>query len=97
MRSVLEELYYGNINPGNAFFDQNSDFGKAMKRLSAHEAALNEMLDEPAKSIFSDFLNAHMEINSLTAINKFSYGFKLGMLLAAHVFSNQDDLTENYE
>lgn len=92
MKSILEELYLGNIDPNTTFFKHNSAFGKAMKRVSDNEDKLLKLLDEPAKTMFSDFSCAQMEVNSLTVIEKFSIGFKLGVLFMAEVFSSKEEL-----
>jgi len=92
MKSVLEELYTGNIDPNTSYFERNSAYGKVMGRISENEDKLLKLLNEPEKSMFMAFMGAQMELDSLTAIEKFSIGFKLGTLLMVEVFTGKGDL-----
>jgi len=92
MKSVLEELYPGNIDPDTAYFERDSAFGRAMGRIAENEDQLLKKLHEPEKGMFTAFSDAQAEINSLTAMEKFSVGFKLGALLMAEVFTGKEAL-----
>jgi len=92
MKSVLEELYLGNIDPNTAYFKRDSDFGRAMGRIAENEDQLLKRLHEPEKTMFAAFSDAQAEINSLTATEKFSVGFKLGALLMVEVFTGKEEL-----
>lgn len=52
MPHVLEELYYGNINPNAKQFIRNTSFDKAMRTISDSEAKLIELPPEKKKSCF---------------------------------------------
>lgn len=82
MESILEELYYGNINPDKQYFAKHSEFGQAMKVLTEREDELTSVLNDTEKEILQRFINAQLEVNSLTAKTKFLYGFKLGFQIA---------------
>ena len=84
MKSILEELYYGEIDPNTTHFKDNS----AIEIISENEEKLIKLLDEPEKSMFMDYSLAQSEITGLTAITKFITGFKLGALLMIDVFSD---------
>ncbi len=95
MKSVLEELYMGNIDPNTSFFEHDSDYGKVMDRIIENEDKLLKLLNEPEKSMFTAFTGAQMELDSLTAIEKFSIGFKLGTLLMVEVFTGKGELVRD--
>lgn len=78
MDSILEKLYYGNINPDTQYFTKQSEFGQAMKVLTDREEELTSALNDNEKEILQRFINAQLEVNSLTAKTKFLYDFKLG-------------------
>lgn len=78
MDSILEELYYGNINPDTQYFAKQSEFGRAMKVLTDREDEITSALNAAEKEILQRLINAQLEINCLTAKTKFLYGFKLG-------------------
>lgn len=79
---ILEEFYFGNIDPNTQGFDHRSSYGKAMQRISDCESKLTELLEGKEKQLFLDFCNAWSEINGATAVNKFITGFKLGTQFA---------------
>lgn len=91
MKSILEELYYGNIDPNVTSFSRYPQYGKAMKVINENEDKLFKLLNEPEKNLFSDYPNAQMEVLGLTALHKFSIGFKIGTLLAMEIIANKEE------
>lgn len=87
MDSILEELYYGNVNPNTQYFNKQSDFGRAMKVLSDKESELLAVLNDTEKEVLQRYINAQLEVNSLTAKTKFLYGFKLGFQIAVEALN----------
>lgn len=92
MINIIEELFYGNISPGIRPFDRNSEYGKAMKIVSENEQKLLALLVGEEKGFFLDYTSAQITINSETAVEKFTYGFKLGALLMIEALSNHNGL-----
>ncbi|MCL2566126.1 MAG: hypothetical protein FWE24_10055 [Defluviitaleaceae bacterium] len=88
MKSILEELYYGNIDPCTSGFKIDSDYGRALKKAYESEEKLLKLLDEPAKLIFKDFTDTQIDIAALASAEKFTMGFKLGTLLTIEIFTN---------
>ena len=86
---MLEELYFGNIDPNAQSFDKNSNFGKAMQVVSDTEDELLKLLDDREKQLFRDFVAAQSEINGITAVEKFIKGFKLGARIGLEI-TNED-------
>ncbi|HWQ50693.1 MAG TPA: hypothetical protein VN369_02720, partial [Terriglobales bacterium] len=82
------ELYFGNINPNEKQFVQNSGYSKAMQTIFTNEGKLTELLTGKEKSLFFDYANAQSEINSITAIEYFSDGFRLGAKIILEVMSD---------
>jgi len=90
MRRMLEELYYGNINPNEKQFIRNTQFDKAMHILSENEEKLTLLLDGKEKKLFLDLVNAQSEINGITGVEGFINGFRLGARIAIEIM-NEDD------
>ena len=42
MKNFIEELYYGNINPQERYFDRKSETGKSILAIADVEDSLNE-------------------------------------------------------
>lgn len=90
MRKMLEELYYGNINPNEKQFIRNTDFDRAMRTLSENEDKLTELLEGKEKTLFLDLVNAQGIINGTTSVESFINGFRLGARIALEIMSDED-------
>lgn len=90
MRKILEELYFGNINPNEQQFIRGTEFEKAMRIFSDSENKLTELLDGKEKKLFLDLVNAHGVINGTTAVECFINGFRLGARMALEIMSDED-------
>ena len=89
--SILEELYFGKLDPNTVSFDRSSCYGKATQTIVDHENKLMELLEGKEKELFTDFSNAHCELNGITAVNKFTLGFRLGALVMVDVFTSTEN------
>ena len=87
---MLDELYFGNIDPNTQTFDRHSNFGKAMKVMSDTEDELLKLLDGKENQLFRDFVKAQSEINGITGVEKFIKGFKLGARIGLEIVSEDD-------
>ena len=75
MDSILEELYFGNIDMNTQSFDRNSDVSNAMDTLVKVEDKLTELLEGKEKQLFLDYVNAWSEVNAETAVGRFMFVF----------------------
>ena len=87
---MLEELYFGNIDPNTQTFDRHSNFGKAMQVMSDTEDELLKLLGGKENQLFRDFVKAQSEINGITGVEKFIKGFKLGARIGLEIVSEDD-------
>ena len=87
---MLEELYFGNIDPNTQTFDRHSNFGKAMQVMSDTEDELLKLLEGKENQLFRDFVKAQSEINGITGVEKFIKGFKLGARIGLEIVSEDD-------
>ena len=90
MRNMLEELYFGNINPNDQSFIRDSSYGKAVQTMSENEDKLTELLDGKEKKLFLDLVNAQGIVNGTTAVENFINGFRLGAKIALEIMSDED-------
>lgn len=86
MYSILEEFAYGNISPEVQCFKRNSEYANEMKISSSNEQKLLNSLGEGDKVLFQKYVHAQGEINRITAVENFMYGYKLGLLMTAEAF-----------
>jgi hypothetical protein len=91
MRSILDELFYGNICPNT---DCRSD-GKEAKELMGyvadhHETLLEELTDKQRETL-EKFDDCYSELTGINERDIFIYAFKLGMRIAIEVLSPDKD------
>ena len=87
---MIEELYFGNIDPNTQTYDRHSNFGKAMQVMSDTEDELLKLLEGKENQLFRDFVKAQSEINGITGVEKFIQGFKLGARIGLEIVSEDD-------
>ena len=75
---ILEEFYYGNINPNEKCFKRQSEFATFVKIVSDNEEKLIAYLGGEEKHLFSQLMNAQSEILDTEARERFIEGWKLG-------------------
>ena len=90
MRNTLEDLYYGNITPGAQQIAPNSELKRAMDRVARFESQLTERLDEAGQEILAKLIKSKDEIESITALENFILGFRLGARLMAECMDDND-------
>ena len=90
MRNTLEDLYYGNITPGAQQIMPNSELKRATDRVARFESQLTERLDEDGQTILAKLIESQHEINSITALENFILGFRLGARLIAESMDDND-------
>ena len=90
MRRILEELFYGNINPQDKQFNRGTKFDEAVRLLSKNEQKLIAMLDEKEKDLFDKFKDCQDEIDKYNSEDAFVAGFRLGARLVIESFSEDD-------
>ena len=90
MRNTLEDLYYGNITPGAQQIAPDSELKRATDRVTRFESQLTERLDEDGQTILSKLIESPHEIDSITALENFILGFRLGTRLMAESMDDND-------
>lgn len=93
MHSVMTELFYGNIDPNSPNINERPAYKAAVRLLSQNERDLLPLLEGESKRLFNRFAEAYGELNEVVALEKFSFGFRLGVALMAEVFTEQHTLS----
>ena len=78
MKSFIEELYYGNIDPQNSSFEDNVSVQRELRMISDNEDWLTEHLSGEEKKRFLDFADAWSAFNGDSTLDGFVTGFRLG-------------------
>ena len=90
MRKTLEDLYYGNITPNEQQMTPGSELKRAMDRVTKYENQLMERLKETEQDILTKLIRSQHEIDSITALENFILGFRLGVRLIAECMDDND-------
>jgi len=84
--NVIEELYYGNLEPQELTTEITPKLKKKLSELVKKEEELTAMLPEKEKELFANYVNAHNEFSSLSNSDSFISGFRLGARFACDTF-----------
>ena len=85
---ILEDLYTGNVRPGERSFKQNSQYSRTLAQAVESGDALSKSLTEEQKKLFEAYMDAQREVNILTDFETFIYSFKLGAKLMLDILEN---------
>jgi hypothetical protein len=89
---ILEEFWYGNINPAERPFLRQRRFDKAFRMLTKNEEKLLESLNEQEKELLEKYKACYDEMIQTTECQTFIKGFKLGARFVMACFENDDDI-----
>ena len=90
MRNTLEDLYYGNITPGVQQIVPNSELKRATDRVARFESQLTERLGEAERTILAKLIESQDEVESITALENFILGFRLGARITMECMDEND-------
>ena len=91
MKSILEELWYGNICPETDSRTTTPEMKQLMEYMARHHDSLMETMTDEQKVIFERFDDCWGEYVGLSEKVVFVYAFKLGMQLAIEVIISDED------
>ena len=90
MRKTLEDFYYGNVVPCERQMAHGSELKKAAERIARYESQLTEQLNETEQTILAKLIRSQHEIDSITALENFILGFRLGVRMMAECMDESD-------
>ena len=85
MKSILEELFYGNVCPGFDAREPNKEVKELMGYVASHHENLLKTLNDEQKEILEKFNDCYNELTDINEREIFLYAFKLGMRIAIEV------------
>ena len=88
MRSILEELFYGNICPNTDCRSHDKETKQLMGYIADHHDNLLSTLNDQQKEILEKFDDCYNELTDISEREIFTYAFKLGMMIAIEVLHN---------
>ena len=90
VRKTLEDFYYGNIVPCERQMASDSELKRAADRVARYESLLIEQLDETGQTILTKLIRSQHDIDSISALENFILGFRLGVRMMVECMDEDD-------
>ena len=87
MRSILEELWYGNVCPNTGCRESTTEAKQLMGYIADHHDNLLATLTDKQKEILEKFDDCYAELTDINEREIFVYAFRLGARIAIEVLS----------
>ena len=94
--NIIEELYYGNVDPQDHGYHPKSLVKKASDSLNDLEEKLTKQLAGENKALFLRFFNAYAEFMGESELDTFITGFRLGARFMLDTFLSDDAQLESF-
>ena len=91
MKSILEELFYGNVCPNSDCRSKDGQTKKLMEHLANHHENLNNTLTDKQKELLEKFDDCYGELTDINEREIFVYAFRLGARIAIEVLLSTTD------
>ena len=83
---VLEDLFFGKIDPWENRPSNMEEFQLLNQKMSRLSDALDELLDDEAKSLLDQYLSSRASMETLLSCDSFKTGFQLGAQIMMAVY-----------
>lgn len=87
--SILEELWYGNIDPIEAIGSGGSYYKELMGLMAKNREKITEKLDEEMQEVLETYDDNIREMDAISEKEAFIYGFRLGMQFAVESLTDR--------
>ena len=87
MKSILEELWYGNICPSTECRMLTKETKALMSHIADHHDNLRETLTDEQKELLEKFNDCYAELTDINDREIFTFAFRLGARIAMEVMS----------
>jgi len=88
--TILEDLWYGNIDPHEAILTGSKRYKHLLSLMARNRDELNETLTDKQSETLEKYDAAVNEMHSLSEVEAFSYGCRLGIRLMIASGANQE-------
>ena len=86
MSNIIEELFYGNLEPQELTTELTPRLKKKLSELVKKEDELTSKLPKEEKELFSNYVSAYNEFSSISNSDSFISGFRFGARFAYDTF-----------
>lgn len=78
MSNIIEELFYGNLEPQELTTELTPRLKKKLSELAKKEEELTSKLSQEEKEMFSNYVSTYNEFSSISISDGFVSGFRFG-------------------
>ena len=86
MSNIIEDFYYGNIEPQEVNSELTPKLKKKLSALADKEEQLTARLTGEEKELFQSYVSAYIEISTTSNADSFITGFRLGSRFTYETF-----------
>ena len=86
MSNIIEELFYGNLEPQELTTELTPRLKKKLSELVKKEDELTSKLPKEEKELFLNYVSAYNEFSSISNSDSFISGFRFGARFAYDTF-----------
>ncbi len=86
MSNIIEDLFYGNLEPQELSTEITPKLKKKLNELVKKEEELTSKLSEEEKELLSNYVSAYNEFSSISISDSFISGFRFGARFAYDTF-----------
>ena len=91
MRSILEELFYGNVCPNTDCRSKDKETKELMGYVADHHDKLTKELTDEQNETFEKFTDCYSELTDINEREIFVYAFRTGARIAIKVLLPDKD------
>lgn len=84
---ILEEFWYGNIEPTDYDAGASKEYKEALKLIARNEEKLRATMTDEQKELFSRYTDCVQEFQTMTGCLLFQNSFKLGARMMLEVMN----------
>ena len=88
MSNIIEDFYYGNIEPQGVNSELTPKLKKKLSSLAEKEEQLSARLNGEDKELFQNYVSAYIEFATISNADSFISGFRLGAKFTYDIFVN---------
>ena len=93
MKSILEELYHGNVSPLERLRPTNPEYYPTNHKIEEVKQYLKGKISQDDQNRFEELEELYCRSTSIELTDMFIIGFRLAALIMTEVYSGQDKIT----
>ena len=86
MSNIIEDFYYGNLEPQEVNSELTPKLKKKLSNLAEKEEQLSARLNGDDKELFQNYVSAYIEFSTTSNADSFISGFRLGAKFTYETF-----------